>query len=391
MKIAYVTHYYPPGGGAASINTYEIVKRLVREHNVTIFTVSTYGKYLRMELDKEKNRYDGNALEVHRSPSSPLILSFTLSHFANLRKLFKGDFDVIISQFHPFHFASLVGFLAKFAKIRPWVIKVHDLVIDPKIPRSAHEKMYIYFQYGLHVNSLNKYADKILATCSELRNFLLKEKSYAPNKLAVIPNGVDASLFHPPETDEKIDEKIILYTGSMFTEDGLDVLIKAFSLLTPKSELRLLLVGDGPERSKLQELVVKLGIQKYVVFRKGVPHYLMADIVRASYLAIGPLYSSPVNRFTIPTKILEYFACGVPVVSYKVSSDVLIDKVTGLTLRNPTPENVAEEISLLVNDEKLTKKLGANARELVVRKFDWKSVIKSLERELIGLVRSSWS
>lgn len=389
MKIAYITHYYPPGGGAGAINTYEIVKRLARGNEITVFTVSTYGKYLRIEQDDEKLHYCENGFQVRRSPPLPLILSFTLGHSLNLTKLIKEDFDVVISQFHPFHFASFTGFLTKIMKRRPWAVKVHDMMTDPNLPRPIYEKAYAYFQYGLHVNFVNKYADKVLVLSSELRDFLSKNKSYRLNRIAVVPNGVDITLFHPPKNGEKSEEKVIIYTGSMFAEDGLDLLIKAFSLLKPKSELRLLLVGDGPERYKLQRMVLKLGLKDYVMFRKYVTHNLIPDIVGASYLGIGPLYPSLVNYFTIPTKILEYFACGVPVISCKVSSDILIDGVTGLSVRNPTSEKIAEKISCLLNDEKLTKKLGASARELVVKKFDWQIIIKSFERQLTEIILRS--
>ncbi len=65
-----------------------------------------------------------------------------------------------------------------------------------------------------------------------------------------------------------------------------------------------------------------------------------------------------------------------------VSRDILVDGHTGLIVKTPTPENIAERLSVLIEDERLTTRLGRNARKLVVERFDWEKIVDLLEKEI---------
>jgi glycosyltransferase involved in cell wall biosynthesis len=119
-----------------------------------------------------------------------------------------------------------------------------------------------------------------------------------------------------------------------------------------------------------------------VLFHTYVPHKLIPEFIRESYIGIGPLRLSPVNYYTIPTKILEYFACGKPVVSSPLSRDILTDESTGFVVKDVSPRNIAEKLSILIEDEKLTYHMGKNARQLAVERFDWKRIIDQIEKEI---------
>ncbi len=165
-------------------------------------------------------------------------------------------------------------------------------------------------------------------------------------------------------------------------EDGLSCLVKAFSLLEDQKELNLTLIGDGPERVKLIELVKKLNLEQKVIFYRHVPYQSIPQFVRESYLGVGPLRLSSINYYTIPTKILEYFACGKPVVSSPVSRDILADESTGFVVKEVSPRNIAEKLSIMIEDEKLTHSMGKKARDLVVERFDWEKIIDQIDKEI---------
>jgi len=234
----------------------------------------------------------------------------------------------------------------------------------------------------MFLKNVGKKADKLFVLTTELRNLLI-ENGYFPDKVAVIPNGIDTKIFSPLISKGKsIDKKTILYIGSMTHEDGLDRLVKAFALLEPKKELHLTLIGDGSERLKLVELVKRLNLERKVTFYGYVSHRLIPDFIRAAYIAVGPLRLSPANYYTIPTKILEYFACGKPVVSSPVSKDVLKNEFTGFVVKEVSPKNVAEKLSILLESEKMTRDMGKNARQLVIERFEKEKIIDQIEREI---------
>lgn len=121
---------------------------------------------------------------------------------------------------------------------------------------------------------------------------------------------------------------------------------------------------------------------KKVTFHRYIPHDLIPEFIREAYITVGPLCLSPINRYTIPTKLLDYFACGKPVVSAPVSKDILINGFSGLVVKKITPEEIAEKFSVLIEDEKLTAHMGKNARQLVVEKYDWEKIITKMEKEI---------
>jgi len=383
MKIAYFTHFFPPAGFAAAVNTYEIVKRLTKKgHEIHVFGQPTFSKYTIAPSNHEIEWPEN--LKVHLSLQTPLSLTAAVPHILNFFKSMgrKYDFDVVITQFHPFHLASLPGYLVKIFANKPWIIKAHDIIVDSSAPMSFFEKNLIRLWYRAFMAKIGKKANKLFVLTSELRRFL-QSNGFSSSQVAVVPNGVDTKLFSPMVSEKTHNSgKMILYTGSMTWDDGLDRLIKAFSYIDFSSCPKLLLIGDGPERPHLMELTNKLHLEKRMVFHRYVSHELIPSFIRASYLTVGPLTPTPLIPYTIPTKILEYFACGKTTVSYRMSRDVLIPWETGLVVEKSNPESISENLSILLNDEKLTTEMGKKARVLVEKKYDWNRVIDIFEKEI---------
>lgn len=392
MKIAYIAHSFPPTGFAAAINTYNIVKALAeRGHEVSVFCSQSVPKYVaQLELQDKNKPYP---FDVYYSLLTPIPLSVALPHLFNALRVLKQRFDLLITQFHLFHLASFTGLPLKALKGKPWVVKVHDMIPDPALPYKVSSiglvnrcyGMSLTMCYGMFFKNIGKKADKLFVLTTELRNLLL-EKGYFPDKVAVIPNSVNTRVFSPSTSKSNpINKKTILYIGSMTSEDGLDCLVKAFSLLNPKKDLHLALIGDGPERLQLIALVKRLNLEGRVTFLGYVPHRLIPDYIRAAYVGVGPLCISPVNHYTIPSKILEYSACGKPVVSAPVSKDILRNEFTGFAVKEVSPRNIAEKLSIMLENEKLTHEMGKNARQLVIERFERERVIDQIEREIQSL------
>lgn len=387
MRIAYITHTFPPTGFAAAINTYRIVKGLAeRGHELSVFCSESVSRYdARLELPL---RNTSNPFIVHRSLRAPLPLSTTIPHLFNALKAAKYQHDLLITQFHLWHLATFAGLLSRISKGKPWFIRVHDMIPDPTLSTPISKNLLVNSCYGIVLNAsygvflknLGKKADKLLVLTNDLRNLLLKS-GYFEDEVVVIPNGVDSNMFSPTSLKRDSIEKTILYVGSMMPEDGLSSLVKAFALLKEK-DLKLTLIGDGPERFQLIDLVKKLNLAQKVAFYKYVPHKLIPEFIREAHIAVGPLCVSPINYFTIPTKILEYFACEKPVVSAPLSKDVLIDEVTGLVVKEITPKRIAEKFSIMIEDEKLVDRIKKKARQLVIEQFEWERVIDHIEAEI---------
>ena len=388
MRIVYITHYFPPMGRAAATNTYRIVKGLSdRGHELTVFCPETRAHAPRSAMQNISQAYP---FKVCYSFPTPRTISVVVPHLFNALRALKHQYDLLITQFHLFHLASFTGVPLRIFKGKPWIVKVHDMIPYPALPSVISKKgfinscygMSLRMCYGIFLKDIGKRSDKVLVLTRELQSLLL-ENEFSPDKIAAIPHGVDTKIFSPPISNgNSTNKKTILYIGSMAPEDGLTSLVKAFALLNQEKELNLTLIGDGPERLQLMELVKKLNLEQKVTFYRHIPHELIAEFIKSAYITVGPLCLSPINYYTIPTKILEYFACGKPVVSSPVSKDILTDEFTGFVVNKVTPENISEKLSVLIEDEKLATEIGKKARRLVVEKFDWERVIDNIEKEI---------
>jgi len=388
MRIAYITHYFPPMGRAAATNTYRILKGLSdRGHELAVFCPET-----RVHAAQSGIRGIGQSypFKVHYSLPMSRPLTIAIPHLFNGLKLIRYQYDLLITQFHLFHLASFIGLLLRIAKGKPWIVKVHDMIPDPALSSGISKIGFVNSCceisaracYGIFVKALGKRSDKVLVLTRELKNLLLKH-GFPPEKVAAIPHGVDTKLFSPSiPNSSSANKKTILYIGSMEPEDGLTSLVKAFALLNQEKELRLMLIGDGHMRSQIIELVKNLDLEQKVTFHRYIPHELIPEFIKGAYITVGPLCLSPINYYTIPTKILEYFACGKPVVSSPVSKDILMDESTCLVVREVTPESIAEKFSVLIEDERLAAEMGRNARRMIVERFDWERVIDRIEKEI---------
>lgn len=392
MKIVYMAHSFPPTGYAAAVNTLRIVKGLVdKGHKLIVFCSRIASKHAAgLELQNENRPYP---FDVYYSLPTPLPLSVVIPHLFNALKTLGRPYDLLITQFHLWHLTSFTGPPLKYIKGKPWVVKVHDMIPDPSLSTLVSEKgfvnsfhgLFIKTVYGSFIKNIGKKADKVFVLTSELQSLLL-ERGYSQDKVAVIPNGVDTEIFSPSVSKgNAVDKKTILYIGGMMPEDGLTSLVKAFALLNQERESHLTLIGDGPERLRLVELVKKLNLEKEVTFYRYIPHRLISEFIKRAYIGVGPLTLSPINYYTIPTKILEYFACGIPVVSAQVSKDILMDGFTGFVVKEVSAKNIAEKFSILMEDEKLTAEMGKKARQLVVERFEWERVIDQIEKEIQDL------
>jgi glycosyltransferase involved in cell wall biosynthesis len=331
--------------------------------------------------------------EVYHSFPTPLPLSIIVPHIFNALKALKHQYDLVFTQFHLYHLASYTALLSKTLG-KPWVVKVHDMIFDPALPMplpmpvsekgfiNSCYQLFVRASYGLFLKEVGKKADKILVSTTELQN-LLQAYGHSPDKVVVSPNGVDTKLFSPPASKGNCsDKKTLLYIGNLIPQYGLLNLVKAFSLLNQEKQLSLTFIGEGPERLKLIELAKKLDLEQKVIFHRHIPHKLIPQFIRESYTGIGPLRVSRINYYTIPTKIVEYFACERPVVSSPVSEDILIDKSAGFVLKDVSPRNIAERLSFMIEHEKLTHDMGKKGRQLVVERFDWEKIIDRIDDEI---------
>lgn len=203
---------------------------------------------------------------------------------------------------------------------------------------------------------------------------------YAANngasRIRVIQNGVDASRFDSTTTATGIPT--IGFVGSLKPWHGVANLIDASKILSDaRVGHRLLIVGDGPERERLDQQVSNLGCEGRVEFSGAVdppevPHLLARmDLGVAPYLQSHDFYFSPL-------KILEYMACGLPIVATDTPSIREITAGLATLIADPSPLNIAEAIANTLSNLDHARNLAGLAQSRAEQYFDWKIVVAQI-------------
>ena len=183
-------------------------------------------------------------------------------------------------------------------------------------------------------------ADRVIAVSEALKAAMI-ELDIPAEKIAVIPNGVDAAKFYPIPQDEARralrlpDQRLILSVGNLNDNKGFDLLIKSFRKVVDgvdRSGVQLIIVGDGPSRGKLENIIASLKLAGRVRLTGAVPH----GQLRLWYSA-ADLFCLVSEREGWPNVLLESLACGTPVVTTRaggIPEIIRSERIGLLTDRN---------------------------------------------------------
>jgi glycosyltransferase involved in cell wall biosynthesis len=188
----------------------------------------------------------------------------------------------------------------------------------------------------------------------------------------VIPNGVDLDVFHPEVIREfHHDLPVLLTARRLVKKNGLEYLIRAMEFL--KNECDLLIIGDGPERARLELMAKK---SKNIKFLGSVPHRDMPKYIACSEIVVIPSIIEASSLF-----MLEAMAMGKPVVASSVGGlpETLGD--SGLLVPPMHPECLANAIRDLLSNNERRRLMGNKARIRVEEKYSWQKIARQIEGE----------
>jgi len=195
------------------------------------------------------------------------------------------------------------------------------------------------------------------------------QEGFPRSSITYIPNGVDLNLFSPAPYPE-LKEIKFCFVGSLVYRKGVHVLLQAFKKLVDKGlRARLDIIGNGPERSPLEQTAHRLGISSCVVF-----HGEQQNIV--GFLQEASVFVLPSFAEGLPNVLLEAMACALPVVATRVGGniDIIEDGQNGMLVDCNDPEQLSRALQAVSEDRDLAKKLGAAARKTVASRFSIEQV-----------------
>jgi glycosyltransferase involved in cell wall biosynthesis len=232
-------------------------------------------------------------------------------------------------------------------------------------------------------------AADFVVTCTQTNVDYLREVAgdYPSENIVRCYHGVDVEKFAPATRPDRQELPLILAAGRLVEKKGFHYLLEALAELRARGyEARCLIVGEGPERRRLEAAVRALGLAQMVSLRGACSQEELLRLYHeADVFALPCTVVDSGDRDGIPNVILEAMAAGLPVISTRVSgvTEAVEDGHNGLLTQERDVPALASALVRLLDDPALAAQLGANARATMVEKFDARLHIASLA-ELFG-------
>jgi glycosyltransferase involved in cell wall biosynthesis len=271
------------------------------------------------------------------------------------------DFDVIHAQWT---LSAALAYATHFYHKRPYLVTVHgsDIYQAAQIP--------IFREITKRI--LN-HSDQIIAISHSMAEETSK-LGIPPENIRLLPNGVNTNFFHPPE---KPREKLAVFAGSLIARKGVQPLLEAVpKLIQAKPDYKLVIVGDGPKREEMQQIVHSKGLEDSIDLTGA----QTPDEVR-EWMQRAKIFVLPSLEEGMGVVLLEALACGTPCVATKVGGipDVINDRV-GLLVPANDSQALAMAMIRLIDDTKLWETMNKNAPKLAREKY-------SEDKQVVELVK----
>lgn len=232
-------------------------------------------------------------------------------------------------------------------------------------------------------------ASAVVAVSEQVAEYVrsFRSPSYRKSHHAVhvIPNGVDISRFADCDVPREPSEDGTLtlgFVGTLKQWHGVADLIEAYQKLgSVARQVRLLIVGDGPERARLEQQTARLPphLARQVLFTGAVDADQISALLAKMDVAVAP-YGPLTDFYFSPLKIFEYMAAGLPTVVSRVGQipALIQDDVTGLLYAAGNTGELAKALVALLENSKLRLRLGRAAQRQVAESSTWEAVVSQI-------------
>lgn len=405
LRILMITHYFAPDGGAAAVRLHRLAKLLAaRGHQVTVLTTMPHYPQGRI-ADAYRGKFtlseqiDG--IRVVRTwiwaTSSPRLsrrllsqLTFMVTVF--LRGLFVERPDVALIEAQPM-FTGFAASLVCALKRVPYVLNVSDLWPDHLVSVGALTEKHLAYRFlRWMVNGMYRRAKRIVVLSNTWARAVAQYVK-SSDKIVTVRNGVDLDLFRPGINADDfrrrhgIDNRdVVLFIGALTTQNDLDTLISAAIKITESGRYQVVVVGDGTQRGKLESLLQSVPAERvrWIGWVNSLDVPQVWGMTRVMFLALGP---SALYRGTIPAKLIEAMACGVPTVAAieGEAADIITAAGAGAVVPCQDPDKLAAEVVNLLEDRATYETVSRAARRYAETNLSAVSVLLRYEELLTAV------
>lgn len=350
-----------PRSGGAETHLHQVFGRLAgRGHEVTLLVSGWAGADPRASLD---------GMEVHRTGGRHTFFLAAPRYYRT--RLAKRRFDIVVED------------LNKVPVFTPWwgdtpvLLLVHHLFGGTAFEQASLPVATTTWILERAVP--RAYRGRPVVAVSESTRLDLVARGMDPERIEVIPNGIDLAAFTPAPDGRRFDSPTLLYLGRLERYKRVDLILKAAARLSAQGcDLRVVIAGRGGQESALRALSTELGMNARVDFRGYVSDEERLELFRRSWVH---LLTSPNEGWGIAN--VEAAACGTPTVASDSPGlrESVIEGVSGFLVPHGDVVALAERTGSILRDEALRERLAKGARRFA-EGYSWESSVLAMERAL---------
>ncbi|MCQ6962762.1 glycosyltransferase [Methanolobus chelungpuianus] len=392
MKIIYILDVFPKLSETFVLN--EIVQLIRNGHNLHIFSVSlpteelVHHEFSALNLNNKVHYYKKNNLQnvtkrrlfkyfakgvvrdlldfnVHRNIAN---VNLKIAYFSVLSE----DIDVDIIHTH---FRGDLARKLAFCTNRKYTMTSHAFEIYSN-PRLKDIKRAIFD------------ANKVFTPSNYNKRYLSEITGCRESKIKVIHATIDPDKF-TRKADTNNTSKQIIMAGRLVEKKGMKYMILAMKdILSKHPEALLKVIGEGPLKSELMDLVRENNLTNNVVFRGSLPDDEYYNELENSIIAVLPcIITETGDRDVCPLTLQEAMSMELPVVSTNVHSipELIDHKVSGILVNPNSEKEIARAVIELLDNTQLREKLGKGGRRKIIHEFNIKCQVENQTREWINI------
>ncbi|MBN1760254.1 MAG: glycosyltransferase family 4 protein [Chitinispirillaceae bacterium] len=367
QSVLFINYEYPPiGAGAATANFHFATQLAAQGIRVTVLTSAFRNK---------RGITEEEGVIVHRIPawrkktgqsSLRQMLAYLVSALLHLPKVVRKhrpDTAVVFFSFP----CGPTGILLK----RLWNIPYSIMLRGGDVPGFEPSLDTIHRMLRPMRRAVYANASAIIANSESLRTLALESDPDAA--ISVINNGVDTEFYLPADNrgDAEHHPFTFLFAGRICTQKNLGVLIKAFAACRSRcDDLKLLMVGEGPELLRLQRLAFSLSLENEVVWEGWCSKETLRDYYRSSACFVSPSTNEGMSN-----TLLEAMACGLPILAgdCPANREIVLDGRCGYLVASGDVERLAERMCGYGIERNLASFHGSFARSWAQNNYSWEN------------------
>ena len=385
MHILLIHQAFASPGEAGGTRHYELAQRLIAQgHQFTVVTSRVSYMTGKQATATTDGKGSGGIRVVrvaalaslHQSYVRRLLsfLSFMVSSAWTAWRV--KDVDLVLGTSPPL-FQAVSAWLVARLKRKPFLLEIRDLWPEFAIECGVLRNRLLIRLARLLEGFLYARADHILVNSPAYRDYLL-DRGIEASKISFLPNGVDTRMFNVEPTDNAVrnelglcDEFVVMYAGALGLANDIDTILQAANRLRDQPQIYFVLVGDGKERARLEQLRDRLGLSN-VTFAGARSKGQMPRLLAAADACVATLKDIPMFRTTYPNKVFDYMAAARPTL---LAIDGVIRQVVeaaggGIAVPPGDHAALAEAVRRLHRDREQARAMGRAACQYVAAHFD---------------------